>query len=158
MPPQCSSGRRVTKGPREAWVNTDHSSQHKHHAGLCKAAMAHLATSQYSIPALCGTRVINLRIEMAGTKPTACWRNADYREMNSKTRNEARKEKHTRVCMYVKQSQRWERADQEWEVRRHVIKQAANFGSPCLVSVSACGAGRQPLWFKLHGLSINLFV
>lgn len=94
MPPQCGSGR-ITAG---AWVNTDQSSQHKYHTGLCKAAMGHLATSQCSVSALCATTSIILRIEAAGVSSMACCRNDDCGQRNSKAWSVASREKQC-VCV-----------------------------------------------------------
>lgn len=84
--------------PWGAWVNTGQSSQHKRNTGLCNAAVAHVATSQCSVPASCANSAVTLRIEAAGANPLAFWRKADCREMNSHTWNEARKKK---VCVCV---------------------------------------------------------
>lgn len=141
-----------------AWVNTDQSSQHKLHTGLCKAAVGHLATSQRSVLALCATTAVTLRIEVAGANPMACWRNADCGERSSKTWNEARKRKGVCVWQEWKDSSRVREGDEKelTKAQKGVIEQAASF--PLIRSLCVRGKGHQLLWFQVHSLSISLFV
>lgn len=79
------------------------------------------------VPASCANSAVTLRIDAAGANPLAFCRKADCREMNSSTRNEARKKKS--VCggwwgekeTELKKRKSW---PQEWG---RVIEQPVSF-------------------------------